>query len=110
MTRVVIIPSKRSDAQVPVHFPFADQLEFGETISGQVVTCVVFTGTDANPSAVLFGSPTMANNTVTQVVTGGVPGTIYQLVAMATTSNANMYSKGARLAIVDEPEAMYEAP
>lgn len=105
MTRAVIAPSKRSDATVPVHFPFADQLEFGESISGQVVTAVVFSGEDPSPENILFGSPTLANNTVTQIVTGGVPGVIYQLVAVATTSNDNMYTKGAKLAIVNEPES-----
>lgn len=105
MTRVVIVPPKRSNGQVPVNFPFGDQLEFGESISGQVVTAVVFSGIDPNPENILFGSPTMANNTVQQVITGGLPGVIYQLVAMATTSNANMYSKGARIAIVNAPES-----
>jgi hypothetical protein len=110
MTRVVLVPAKRSDATVPVEFPFADQLEFGETIAGQVVTCQVFTGDDSAPENVLSGPPTLSDTTVSQIVTGGVPGVIYQLVAIVTTSNSNMYTKGARLAIVDEPAAFYATP
>lgn len=107
MTRAVIVPSKRTDDTIPVQFPFADQLEFGEVISGQAVTCVVFTGTDANPSEVLEGAPTTDGTTVTQIITGGVVGNIYQLVALVNTSNANIYSKSARVAIINEPEAFF---
>ncbi len=106
MTRNVIVPAKRSDATIPVDFAFADQLEFGETIAGQVVTAKVFTGTDSAPSAILYGSPTLSGTTVQQVVTDGVAGNIYQLVALVTTSKSNMYSKSAKVAIVNEPEAM----
>lgn len=107
MTRNVIAPSKRSDATVPVEFSFMDQLAFGELISGQVVTCSVFTGADANPSAILDGAPTANGTVVTQVITAGVPGVIYQLVALVNTTASNIYSKSAMLAIVDTPEAFY---
>lgn len=104
MTRDVIVPSKRSDEKIPVSFPFGDQLQFGETISGQAVTCVVYTGEDASPSAVLYGAPSLSGSVVTQVVQAGVPGTIYQLVCVVTASGGHTYSKNAKLAIANAPD------
>lgn len=109
MTRSVVAPTKRSDARIPIEFPFADQLQFGETISGQAVTCVVSSGTDPTPSNVLFGAPTLSGTNVTQVVTAGVEGVIYQLVCAVTGSLGHIYTKGAKLAVVNDPEAFNEA-
>lgn len=103
MTSSVILPAKSSNETFPVKFPFQDQMEFGESISGQVVTCSVFSGTDPNPSAVILGAATLQGTTVVQVVTGGLPGVIYQLVALANTSNENLYSKDGKLSIVNAP-------
>lgn len=109
MTRAVITPAKQSDGKIPIKFPFADQLQFGETISGQTVTCVVFSGTDDLPSNVLFGSPTLSGTTVTQIVTGGVVGVIYDLTCAVTGSGGHIYTKGTRLAIVNNPGAFNAA-
>lgn len=103
MTRAIVVEPKRSDEKVPVTFPFGDLLLFGETISGQAVTCVVFTGEDENPENVLFGGPSVSGVAVTQIVEGGVPGTIYQLICAVTGSGGHVYTKGAKLAIVNSP-------
>ena len=105
MTSVTIIPSKRPEEKFPVQFQFADQLQFGETISGQVCTCVVFQGEDANPSAVLFGSPTLSGTVVSQVVQGGVAGVVYVLTCAASGSTGTIYTKGGPLAILSDPQS-----
>ena len=107
MARLVMLPSKRPAEKVTAKFPFGDQLLFGETISGQVVTAVVFAGTDASPSSIIFGSATLDSDgvTVSQVIQAGTAGVIYQLVCTVTASGGNLYSKGAKQAIASDPGA-----
>lgn len=104
MAQLAIFPSVRSADKVPLDFGFGDQLRFGETISGQAVVATVFSGTDANPSAILFDSPTVDGDTVTQIVFGGVDGVIYQLVCAVTGSGGHVYSRSGKLAITESPE------
>lgn len=103
MTANAVFPSKRPEEKFPVQFQFGDQLQFGETISGQVVTCVVFQGTDPDPEDVLFGAPTLSGQVVSQVVQGGVGGVVYTLVCAASGSTGTIYTKSGSLAILSDP-------
>jgi len=103
MTRVVILPSKRPEEKVTVTFPFQDQLAFGETISGQTVTAVVFSGIDPAPEAILFGAASHVGTNVLQSIQDGLPGVVYQLVAAAAGSGGHIYTKDAKQAIVASP-------
>lgn len=68
-------------------FDFISALAVGETIVTQVVTCVVYSGIDANPSALISGQATVQNGTqVQQLITGGIDGVIYDLKCLITTS------------------------
>src|SRR5690554_5105604 len=108
MSRRVLVPSKRTEEVTWIDFPFGDQLLFGETISGMATQCSVFTGDDSNPSAIL--GPSELNGTVVrQQVLGGLPGVIYQLTCLVTGSEGHVYSKGARLAVVDDPDTFIGA-
>ncbi len=104
--RSVIVPSKRLAEKLTVVFPFGDQLLFGEVISGALVTCVVSVGTDATPANVIFGAAVVSGKNVSQVVTGGVAGVVYELVCAASGSTGTTYAKTAKLAVVDNPRAM----
>lgn len=102
MTRAVILSSKRVEETIVVSFPFQDVLQFGETINNQVVTCTVFSGIDPAPAGVILGAATLSGTTVLQQVTAGLPGVIYQLVAAASGSGDHVYTKGAKLAVIND--------
>lgn len=97
---LLISPAKSADETIPVVFNFLDQLEFGETITGAAMSAVVSSGTDASPSAILGGLPTVATPTVTQSITAGVVGVIYIVVCTVTGSNSHVYTQEVRIAVI----------
>lgn len=97
---LIVLPSKAVGETLPVTFNFLDLLEFGEVITGTSLLATVFSGTDAAPGDILSGIPTKTASEVTQVVTGGVSGVIYQLTCTVITSNSNVLTKEARLAVI----------
>jgi hypothetical protein len=78
--------TKLQGATEPVVFDFISKLALNETISSAVVTASVYSGVDATPSGLLSGSATISGTKVSQTLTAGVSGTIYQLSCAATTS------------------------
>ena len=85
-----------------VYFNFLSNLAVGETISTQVVTATVYSGTDANPSAIISGSATADDPEVLQLVTGGTLGVVYTLLCTITTSLGQTLTQAGYLAIVKE--------
>ena len=81
-------------------FDYGAILAAGETIVSVVWTCAVETGTDASPMTHLSGSPVIeasqqtlaAASATIQLVSGLIPGNLYRLQAMATTSLGQMLS------------------
>lgn len=65
-------------------FDYTEDLDAGETIATAVTACTLLSGTDADPAAVLYGTPTIAAGTVLQPITGGVDGATYTLRCQAT--------------------------
>ena len=80
-------------------FDFISRLAVGETISTQVVAATVYSGVDASPSAVVSGSATASGTQVTQKLTGGVAGVIYQLICTITTSAGQTLQLAGLLAV-----------
>lgn len=78
---------------------FLSRLATSETISSATVTASVYTGSDTDPAAILSGSPSISGTTVTQLVTGGVIGTIYRLLYQAVTSAGQTLELEALLAV-----------
>lgn len=93
-------PSKTTGETIPVVFNFQGKLQYGESLNGNAVSCVLYSGTDANPSAMLVGTPVMTATTVTQSVAGGIAGNLYTLVCVATGTNSHNYSMECRLAVI----------
>lgn len=93
-------PSKDVAETIPLVFNFSGKLQYGETITGAASSCTLFSGTDANPSAVLSGSPTFTETGVTQNVTGGLAGNIYTIVVAITGSGSHNYIITSRLAVI----------
>lgn len=95
-----IFPPKKQGETVILTFDFISQLPAGVTISTQVVSAAVWSGVDANPSAVISGAASASGTKVTQKVTAGVAGCVYALLCTITTSDAQTLQMSAYLAVL----------
>lgn len=84
------------------YFDFTSVLAVGETISTQVCSATVWSGTDANPSAIISGSASANGAIVSQLVTAGTLGVVYTLLCTITTSLGQTLTQAGYLAIVKE--------
>lgn len=83
----VTIPSKfLGDSPIISPWDFISLLKASETISTATVTATVYSGTDASPNAIISGAASFSGTVVSQKVTGGVLGVIYELLCTITTS------------------------
>ena len=82
----MILSPKKLGETVLVPMDFISRLGVGEIILTAAVTCSVYSGTDPSPSSMISGSATVNGTVVEQSVTGGVLGTIYELLYTVTTS------------------------
>lgn len=101
MSRITL-PPKLAGETAKVAFDFASLLASAETISTQVVTSTVYSGTDASPSALISGAASATGSIVTQSVTGGVVGVLYELLCTITTSATQTRQISAFLAVVQD--------
>ena len=99
--RVVQVPKLQSET-LNYQFDFTSRLAYGETISSQSVTATVYSGVDASPSSIISGSATNANGVVTQMITAGISGVIYELLCSATTSAGQTLKLSAYLAVIPD--------
>lgn len=99
--RAVFDPKPPTDTR-SFAFDFLSEMAIGETISTKVVTATVYSGVDANPSAIISGAASSSGTIVTQLITGGVVGAIYDLLCTITTSLGQTLTQAAYLAIVEE--------
>jgi hypothetical protein len=98
----VILSSKKPSEIIIEQVDFISQLGQGETILTAVCTCTVYTGVDANPSAMISGAATFSGTVVSQLVTGGVLGTIYEFLATVTTSLSQKIELAGYLAVIPD--------
>lgn len=97
----IIFESKAVGETIPYTVNFSDRLQFGETINGASITVSVFSGTDASPSSMISGIATYtAAGNVTQTLTGGVAGVIYNIVYLVTGTNSHNYVKVGQLSVI----------
>lgn len=73
-------------------FDYTPVMGSSETISSATCTAVVKEGTDASPSAILVGSPSISGFKVSQRISGGIDGVTYSIQMTATTSLSNIYT------------------
>lgn len=81
-------------------FDFSNLINPGVTLSGPVVTAAVYSGTDASPSSIISGSASASGAVVTQKITAGTVGVIYELLCTVTTSDGQTLNKSGYLAVV----------
>lgn len=74
-------PTKHPGETFPISVDFA---RLTPTVLSATVTVTVRQGTDANPSAMLVGLPQVVGTRVTQMVTGGLNGVMYEITIAAT--------------------------
>lgn len=94
------LPPKLTSVTRNYEFDFSADLAVGETITAQVVTAAVYSGTDASPSSIVNGSASASGGVVTQSIMAGVLGVIYELTCQATTSASQVLKRIGLLAIV----------
>ena len=86
MSSRVTLGAKHASEIVSEVFDFTSRLAAGETISAATVTAFVYSGSDPTPAALISGPAAISGGKVTQRVTGGFMGNVYDLVCTATTS------------------------
>lgn len=101
MTRIVFDP-KTDGETVTLTFNFLSRMAAGETISTQIVAASVYSGVDGSPSSIVSGSASASGQSVTQKITGGVVGVIYQLLCTITTSAGQTLELAGFLAVVPD--------
>jgi len=84
---LVTLRDKYEGETTPYKFDFSKDLDDGESLASAVVTASVYSGTDASPSSIVSGAASISGNIVTQTITTGVPGVIYQLTCAVTTQS-----------------------
>lgn len=100
-SRCILDPKSASSTQ-SVTFDFTSDLAASETISTKTVAATVYSGTDGTPSAIISGSASSSGAVVTQVITAGTLGVIYQLLCTITTSAGQTLVKSAFLAVIPD--------
>lgn len=76
-----MMPIKDPTESVVVEFDFDGEME---SVTSAVVTATVHSGTDANPSGILYAAPQVSGDKVTQRIQAGVSGVTYTLRCEAT--------------------------
>lgn len=98
MTRVELEPKLVGETKT-YKFDFLSNLAIGETISTQTCTATVWSGTDASPSSIISGSASASGSIVSQKITAGTLGVIYELLCTITTSAGQTLQQVGYLAI-----------
>jgi hypothetical protein len=105
---MAIVPAfseKRIDEDIKISFDFVNQLSSGETLSVAVVRATVFQGTDASPSAIVYGTSSITGTIATQMIVDGVEGVTYLLECEVLTSGGQTIHGVGLLKITDEVKA-----
>ena len=101
LTRVDFPPKPVSSTE-SYTVDFVDSIPAGDSISTQSVVASVYSGADASPSAIISGSATASGTKVTQKVTAGTLGVIYQLTWTVGTTAGLTLKKMGFLAVVPD--------
>lgn len=102
MTGRVDLPAKLAGETKVYTFDFSSALANGETLSAPAVTASVYSGTDAAPSSLISGVASASGAVVSQKITGGTLGVLYELLCTVTTSLGQTLLLSGYIAIVPE--------
>lgn len=97
----LIFDAKSVQELQPYTVNFSDRLQFGESINGASVSVTVFAGTDPSPSSMISGVATYDSaGNVTQNLTGGLAGVVYNIAFIVTGTASHNYVKVGQLAVI----------
>lgn len=98
-------PSKFPDEILDLSYNFAASLAVGETVTVYYsVTVFLLSGTDATPSAILSGTPSITGGTTAvQRIIGGLDGCEYAVRILVTTSAGRRLGDIAALPVAQLP-------
>ena len=96
----VPLESKPTGETKTYQFDFASDLASGETLSSYSTVATVYSGTDASPSSIISGSASASGSIVSQKITAGTVGVIYQLLCTAVTSASQTLQRSGYLAVI----------
>jgi hypothetical protein len=86
-------------------FDFTSLLEEGDTLAAATVDVEVFSGTDADPEAMIEGLDVELDGfRVQQRYAGGVLGAVYTTTCVVGTCDGQVISLAAYLAVVEDAE------
>ena len=94
----IVFESKLVGETKDYAFPFS--LPVGVTISSAVTTAAVYSGTDASASSLIDGAVSISGATVTQSLTAGTAGVLYDLLCSATLSDGQLLQLSAYMAVI----------
>jgi len=95
-----LLPNKYPAESKAYFFDFLSELVPTETISTRVCTMGLYSGTDANPSAMINGVATNDGSVVRQNIAGGTAGNIYMLTCTVTTNFGQTLTMHGFLAVL----------
>lgn len=87
MSRVVFREPKRVGETRTFPCDFSSYISAGVVITAQTCTISLYSGVDANPSAMLSGAASHVGTIVNQNLIGGIVGNLYSLLYTATLSD-----------------------
>lgn len=99
MNRAELTPKLVGETQT-YQFDFSADLGEGVTLSSPVCTAAVYSGTDASPSSIISGSASASGAIVSQKITAGTEGVIYEVTCTVTTSDGQTLQQTGYLAVV----------
>lgn len=101
INRVQVDPKLASEV-VPRTVDFIGKLPLGVTITAANVVASVWSGNDPAAGSIILGPASINGTQVTQRLTGGVAGCIYELLWIAVGSDNNSYRYSAYFAVVPD--------
>lgn len=99
---MISVPPKKVAGSPVIQVDLISQLPLGVSLSSATATVTVTSGTDATPSTLLSGSPTVSSTIVNlpTAVGGGVAGVIYNIKVDATGSDGKHYIEDVVVAVL----------
>lgn len=94
------LPCKLTGETKTYPFDFSSEIGSGVTLSSPVVTAAVYSGTDASPASIISGSASASGAIVSQKITAGVTGVIYELTCQVATSDGQTLQQVGLIAVV----------
>jgi len=92
--------SKYVNETIPITFDFLDSLKLGETVQAATIIITVFSGSDPDPSSLLYQAVKITGTVVSQDIRLGIAGTIYEIVFEVAGTLGTTSSRSTSLAIL----------